>query len=41
MFISGDELPYIYGPADSQFANVQVTYKDGTKSPVQKFLRTK
>jgi hypothetical protein len=41
MYISGDELPFIYVPADSQFASVQVTYKDGTTSPVQKILREK
>jgi len=41
MYIAGDELPFIYVPADSQFATVQVTYKDGTTSPVQKILREK
>jgi hypothetical protein len=39
MYQVGDELPYIHVPADSQFACVQVTYKDGTVSTVQKFLR--
>jgi hypothetical protein len=39
MYQIGDDLPYVYVPADSQFACVQVTYKDGTTSPVQKFLR--
>jgi hypothetical protein len=41
MYVTGDELPFIYVPADSQFASVQVTYKDGTTSPVQKILREK
>lgn len=40
MFISGDELPYIAVPPNSQYAAVQVTYKDGTKSGVQKVMRT-
>ena len=40
MYISGDELPYITVPANSQYAAVQVTYKDGTKSDVQKVLRS-
>lgn len=39
MYISGDELPYISVPANTQFACVQITYKDGTKSDVQKVLR--
>jgi hypothetical protein len=41
MYEIGDELPYLAVPPDSQFANVQVTYKDGTMSPVQKILRAK
>ncbi|HEX7516928.1 MAG TPA: DUF4062 domain-containing protein [Chthoniobacterales bacterium] len=41
MYEIGDALPYLAVPSDSQFANVQVTYKDGTTSPVQKFLRAK
>lgn len=41
MYISGDELPFIYVPEASQFASVQVTYKDGTTSPVQKIQREK
>ena len=41
MYISGDELPFIYVPENSQFASVQVTYKDGTTSPVQKIQREK
>ena len=41
MQIAADELPFIYVPADSQFACVQVTYKDGTTSPVQKIVREK
>ncbi len=40
MFESGDDL-FLTVPKDSQFANVQVTFKDGTKSPVQKYVRTK
>src|SRR5256714_530714 len=40
MYISGDELPYITVPANSQYAVVQVTYKDGTKSGVEKVMRT-
>jgi hypothetical protein len=40
MFISGDELPYITVPANSQYASVQITYKDGTKSDVQKVMRS-
>jgi hypothetical protein len=39
MYEIGDELPYLSVPADSQFANVQVTYVDGTSSPVQKIVR--
>lgn len=41
MYEIGDELPYLAVPQDSQFASVQVTYKDGTTSSVQKILRTK
>jgi hypothetical protein len=41
MYEIGDELPYLAVPDDSQFASVQVTYKDGTMSPVQKILRAK
>jgi Domain of unknown function (DUF4062) len=41
MYEIRDELTYLAVPRDSQFANVQVTYKDGTTSPVQKFLRAK
>ncbi len=40
MYEVGDEL-YLTVPGNSQFANVQVTFKDGTKSAVQKYLRTK
>ncbi len=40
MYEVGDEL-YLTVPGNSEFANVQVTYKDGTKSTVQKILRTK
>ncbi len=41
MYEVGDELVYLTVPANSEFANVQVTYKDGTTSEVQKILRTK
>ena len=41
MYEIGDELPYIYVPESSQFASVQVTFKDGTASPVQKVMRAK
>jgi hypothetical protein len=37
MYEVGDEL-YLTVPKDTQSAHVQVTYKDGTKSAVQKFL---
>ena len=40
MYIAGGELPYITVPADSQYAAVQITYKDGTKSGVQKVIRS-
>src|SRR5256714_9297606 len=40
MYIAGDELPYITVPADSQYAAVQITFKDGTKSGVQKVIRS-
>jgi hypothetical protein len=40
MFEPGDNV-YISVPKETQFANVQVTFKDGTKSPVQKYLRAK
>jgi hypothetical protein len=33
------DLPYLFVPADSEFGNVQVTYKDDTTSPVQKIVR--
>jgi hypothetical protein len=38
MFEVGDDL-YLTVPGNTQFANVQLTYKDGTKSPVQKVMR--
>lgn len=38
MFEVGDDL-FLTVPGDTQFANVQITYKDGTKSPVQKVMR--
>jgi hypothetical protein len=39
MYEVGNELPYIAVAADSQYAAVQVTYKDGSKSDVQKVIR--
>ena len=38
MFEVGDEI-YVTVPSDSKFASVQVTYKDGTTSAVQKVVR--
>ena len=38
MFEVGDDL-YLSVPKPTQFANVQVTFKDGTKSDVQKVMR--
>jgi Domain of unknown function (DUF4062) len=40
MYIAGDDVVYITVPADSQYAAVQITYKDGTKSDVQKVMRS-
>jgi hypothetical protein len=40
MFESGNDL-FITVPGNTNFAAVQVSYQDGTKSPVQKFIRTK
>ena len=40
MFEVGDEV-YLTVPGDSQFATVQVTFKDGTVSPKQKVVRAK
>jgi len=40
MFESGDDL-YLTVPGESQFASVQVTFKNGTKSSVQKVVREK
>lgn len=40
MFEVGDEL-YLTVPDDTQFATVQVTYKDGTLSTPQKVVRTR
>jgi hypothetical protein len=39
MYEVGDDL-YLTVPADTQFACVQLTYKDGTNSPMQKVLRS-
>ncbi|HEX8898031.1 MAG TPA: DUF4062 domain-containing protein [Chthoniobacterales bacterium] len=39
MFEVGDDL-YLPVPGNTQYASVQLTYKDGTKSPVQKVLRS-
>ncbi|MFZ1221048.1 MAG: DUF4062 domain-containing protein [Chthoniobacterales bacterium] len=41
MFIAGDDVVYLSVPPDSQYASVQITYKDGTKSGVQKVMRAK
>lgn len=41
MYEIGTDTPYLAVPPDSEFANVQVTYKDGTKSSVQKIVRTR
>src|SRR5262249_29152396 len=41
MFEVGDELPYLTVPANSQYASVRVTFKDGTTSAVQKVMRNK
>jgi hypothetical protein len=41
MYEIGDDLPYISVPDDSQYAAVQVTYKDGTQSGIQKVMRTR
>jgi hypothetical protein len=38
MFEVGDEL-FLTVPGNTQYASVQITYKDGTKSPVQKVVR--
>jgi hypothetical protein len=40
MYIAGDDVVYITVPADTQYASVQITYKDGTKSDVQKVMRS-
>jgi hypothetical protein len=40
MYIGGDDLVYITVPANSEYASVQITYKDGTKSDVQKVMRS-
>jgi hypothetical protein len=40
MYIAGDDLVYITVPGNSQYASVQITYKDGTKSDVQKVMRS-
>jgi len=39
MYEVGDDL-YLTVPANSQFAAVQVTFKDGSKSTVQKVMRS-
>jgi uncharacterized protein DUF4062 len=38
MYIAGDDISVIV-PANSEFATVQVTFRDGTMSPVRKFVR--
>ena len=40
MFEVGEEL-YLAVPRETQFATVQVTYKDGTLSTPQKVMRTR
>ncbi len=40
MYEVGDDL-YLSVPKTTEFANVQVTFKDGTKSPVQRYERKK
>ena len=39
MFIGAQELPYLYVPKETQFACVQITFTDGTKSKVEKVIR--
>jgi len=39
MFVSKQEMPFIYVPKDSQFACVQVAFTDGTMSKVEKVVR--
>ena len=41
MYEVGDEPVSLTVPANSEFANVQITYQDGTISDVQKIVRTK
>jgi hypothetical protein len=36
-----DEAIYLVVPSDTRYASVQVTYKDGTVSPVRKIVRSK
>jgi hypothetical protein len=40
MFEVGEEI-HTSVPKDTEFAHVQVTFKDGTKSDVQKVVRVK
>jgi Domain of unknown function (DUF4062) len=40
MYVAGDDVAYITVPPNSQYAAVQITYKDGTKSDVQKVMRS-
>ncbi len=39
MYVSGQELPFIYVPKDTQFACVQLAFTDGTMSKVEKVIR--
>ena len=39
MSIAADDVVYLTVPPDSKYASVQITYKDGTKSGVQKVMR--
>ena len=40
MYVAGDRI-YIAIPGDTEFVATQVTFKDGTSSPVRKFVRKK
>ncbi len=39
MYVSGQELPFLYVPKDTQFACVQLAFTDGTMSKVEKVIR--
>jgi hypothetical protein len=40
MYVAGDDISVIV-PHNTESATVQVTFKDGTTSPVRKFIRRK